>query len=135
VLDREDPPVLWALLWEPVLEVPVGGKAVMRDQLAHLLKRSESTDIAIRVVPKSVGAQPGMDGAFQIMTIEIGDIAYVHAPGGGRLVSTAKRSVPMAYATIAPDSRLCPKVRRETGLCRPWRKCDESSRVAEEQPK
>jgi transcriptional regulator with XRE-family HTH domain len=90
ILSREDPPVLWALLWEPVLEVPVGGKAVMRDQLAHLLKMSESTDIAIRVVPKSVGAQPGMDGAFQIMTIEIGDIAYVHAPGGGRLVSTAQ---------------------------------------------
>jgi transcriptional regulator with XRE-family HTH domain len=89
IFTREEPPVMWALLWEPVLEIPVGGKAVMCAQLAHLLEVSESTNIAIRVVPKSVGAQPGMDGAFQIMSIEIGDIAYVQAPGGGRLVSTA----------------------------------------------
>jgi transcriptional regulator with XRE-family HTH domain len=90
IFSRESPPVLWALLWEPVLEVPVGGRAVMNAQLAHLLKMSESSDIAVRIVPKSAGAQPGMDGAFQIMTTEIGDIAYVHAPGGGRLVATAE---------------------------------------------
>jgi transcriptional regulator with XRE-family HTH domain len=89
IFNRDDPPVMWSLLWEPVLEIPVGGKAVMRAQLAHLLEVSERTNIAIRIVPKSVGAQPGMDGAFQIMSIEIGDIAYVQAPGGGRLVSTS----------------------------------------------
>lgn len=85
IFTREDPPVMWALLW---VEVPVGGKPVMRAQLAHLLEVSEATNIAIRVVPKSVGAQPGMDGAFQIMSIEIGDVTYVNAPGGGRLVSS-----------------------------------------------
>jgi hypothetical protein len=41
IFNRDDPPVMWSLLWEPVLEIPVGGKAVMRAQLAHLLEMSE----------------------------------------------------------------------------------------------
>ena len=82
VLFKGDPPILWILLWELVLEVPVGGAAVMRAQLAQLLKESESMDIAIRVVPKNVGAHPGLDGAFKIMTTVTGDVAFAESPGG-----------------------------------------------------
>jgi transcriptional regulator with XRE-family HTH domain len=89
ILTSENPPILWILLREPVLQVPVGGNAVMRGQLAHLLDLSESADIAIRVVPTAVGAHPGLDGAFKIMTTETGDVAYADSPGGGRLVPSA----------------------------------------------
>ncbi|WP_185792234.1 helix-turn-helix domain-containing protein [Actinoallomurus bryophytorum] len=102
ILARDEPPVLWVLLWEPVLEVPVGGKAVMRAQLAHLLKAIESPNIAIRVVPKHVGAHPGLDGAFKIMTTETGDVAFAESPGGGRLVPSAAevRSYILRYDRI-----------------------------------
>jgi transcriptional regulator with XRE-family HTH domain len=89
ILARDDPPILWVLLWEPVLQVPVGGKAVMHAQLAHLLKASQSMDIAIRVVPTDAGEHPGLDGAFKIMTTDSGDIAFAESPGGGRLVPSA----------------------------------------------
>ena len=86
VLARDDPPVLWVLLFESALDVPVGDEATMRRQLDYLLDTSESPDIAIRVVPRRAGAHPGLDGAFKIMTVESGDVAFVEAPGGGRLV-------------------------------------------------
>jgi transcriptional regulator with XRE-family HTH domain len=106
VLFREDPPILWILLWEPILEVPVGGKAVMRAQLAHLLKMSESADIAIRIVPTRAGAHPGLDGAFKIMTTETGDIAFADSPGGGRLVPSAAegRSYVVRYDRIGQQA-------------------------------
>jgi transcriptional regulator with XRE-family HTH domain len=106
ILTREDPPILWVMLWEPVLEVPVGGKAVMRAQLAHLLKVTESANIAIRVVPKHVGAHPGLDGAFKIMTTQTGDVAFAESPGGGRLVPSAAevRSYILRYDRIGQQA-------------------------------
>ena len=106
ILSREDPPILWVLLWEPVLEIPVGGKATMRAQLAHLLQLSESTDIAIRIVPTAAGAHPGLDGAFKIMTTETGDYAYAGSPGGGRLVPAAAevRSYVVRYDRIGQQA-------------------------------
>jgi hypothetical protein len=88
ILDREDPPVLWILLSETLLELPCGGPTVMKAQLAHILGLSERPNIGIRVVPKSVGHHPGLDGSFMIlkMTEPNGEVAYVEAPGGGRLV-------------------------------------------------
>lgn len=106
ILQRDDPPVLWILLWEPVLQVPIGGKDVMRGQLAHLLKISESTDIAIRVVPTEAGGHPGLDGAFKIMTTEAGDVAFADSPGGGRLVLSAAevRSYVLRYDRIGQQA-------------------------------
>ncbi|MCO5967550.1 Scr1 family TA system antitoxin-like transcriptional regulator [Actinoallomurus soli] len=88
VLDREDAPVLWALLSESLLETPCGGRDVMRAQLAHILELSERPNIGVRVVPKAVGHHPGLDGAFMILRLAdpFGEVAYVEAPGGGRLV-------------------------------------------------
>jgi transcriptional regulator with XRE-family HTH domain len=106
ILTRTDPPILWVLLWEPILEIPVGGADVMRAQFARLLDASESTNIAIRVVPKSAGAHPGLDGAFKIMTTETGDVAYADSPGGGRLVPSAAevRSYVVRYDRIGQQA-------------------------------
>lgn len=88
ILDREHPPVLWVLLAESLLELPCGGPAVMKAQLAHILELSERPNIGIRVVPKSVGHHPGLDGAFMLITMSHPhtEVAFVEAPGGGRLV-------------------------------------------------
>jgi transcriptional regulator with XRE-family HTH domain len=106
ILAREEPPILWVLLFEGVLDVPVGGAAIMRKQLAHLLEASESPNIAVRVVPRSAGAHLGLEGAFKIMTVETGDVAYMEALGGGRLVPSATevRSYAISYDRISQQA-------------------------------
>lgn len=105
VLARESPPVLWVLLFEGLLNIPVGGPEVMRAQLGRLLEASESPNIAVRVVPKAAGGHLGLDGAFMIMTMEGGDMAYAEAPGGGRLVlsATEARSYAIRYDRIGQE--------------------------------
>lgn len=90
ILDRPDPPTLWFLLSQTLLELPCGGPQVMKDQLAHIIDLSRRPNIGVRVVPKSVGHHPGLDGAFMLMTLTEPhmEVAYVEAPGGGRLVSS-----------------------------------------------
>jgi Domain of unknown function (DUF5753) len=86
ILEDSPRPLLWALTTESVLEWPVGGRDVMRRQLAHLLEMSERENVNVRVVPKATGAYAGLDGSFSIISGEVGDVAYTDSHGGGRLV-------------------------------------------------
>jgi hypothetical protein len=45
--------------------------------------------VTLRVVPKSAGAHEGLDGPFKIITVRQGDVGFVEAPTGGRLVVDA----------------------------------------------
>ncbi|MBA9001689.1 helix-turn-helix domain-containing protein [Thermomonospora cellulosilytica] len=85
--DRETPPHLVVLLSQAVLDWPIGGVDVLREQLAHLLEMAERPHITINVLPRTAGAHPGVDGSFSIMSGDFGDVAYTVSPGGGRLVS------------------------------------------------
>lgn len=89
VLQKPQPPELSVLLSESALDIPVGARAVMRAQLAHLLEMSERPDVVIRVVPREAGAHEGLDGPFKVFTVKEGDVAFVEAPNGGRLVPEA----------------------------------------------
>jgi hypothetical protein len=86
ILGSSSPALLWALITESALDWPVGGAAVMRKQLAHVLKMSEQSHISVRVIPKVTGAHPGFDGSFSIISGDVGDVAYTESAGGGRLV-------------------------------------------------
>ncbi|TDD80730.1 hypothetical protein E1293_20005 [Actinomadura darangshiensis] len=79
-------PLLLVLLDEGVLYRPVGGAEVMKAQLQRLLELSGRPNVIIRVIPRSAGAYIGLDGPFQIMSLESRDIAYIGAFRGGRLV-------------------------------------------------
>ncbi|MEW2070593.1 helix-turn-helix transcriptional regulator, partial [Streptomyces sp. NPDC007346] len=63
VLEREDPPVLWVVLSEAALLQEVGGRDVMREQLARLLARRR------RVQGQAAGpcgqARPGKEAAYR----------------------------------------------------------------------
>jgi transcriptional regulator with XRE-family HTH domain len=106
ILDGDTPPELFVLLAEGLLEIPGGGAKVMRAQHAHLLNLSERPNIAVRIVPKAAGLHPGLDGSFMIMTTEAGDLAYVEAPGGGRLVPSPPdvRSFAIKYDRIGLEA-------------------------------
>lgn len=89
ILTREDPPWLWVLLAEPVLEWQVGGSEVMRRQLSRLLEVSALPNVVLRVVPKTAGAHMGLSGSFKIMKIAGANLVYTEALGGGRLVQVS----------------------------------------------
>lgn len=86
VLAGREPPLVWILLDESLLYRPIGGKKVMREQLSFLLDTIDTPQVTIRVVPQSAGFHLGLDGSFNTLTMEAGDVAFVEAPGGGRLI-------------------------------------------------
>jgi transcriptional regulator with XRE-family HTH domain len=69
ILERPDPPEIWAVLDEAAIARPVGGPQVMRAQLQHLIVVSTrpNTPVTLQVLPFSVGAHPGMGGQFVVL--------------------------------------------------------------------
>ncbi|GAB2866097.1 helix-turn-helix transcriptional regulator [Streptomyces deserti] len=77
VLGKEKPPVVWVVLDEAVLYRPIGGREVMRNQLAHLLSFRNQRRVKIQVLPFSVGEHPGLPGAFNLLRLDDDpDIVY-----------------------------------------------------------
>ncbi|MEW1721462.1 DUF5753 domain-containing protein [Streptomyces sp. NPDC093109] len=69
----EQPFELWVLLHEGVLRQHVGGQAVMKDQLSHLLDMAKHPNVKLQVVPYSAGAHPAMGIAFNIVSFAEAD--------------------------------------------------------------
>jgi hypothetical protein len=65
-LEGTDPPQLWAVIDEAVLRRTVGGAAVMRDQLEHLVAVSKLDAVHLAVVPLGHGAHPGLGGSVEV---------------------------------------------------------------------
>ena len=55
ILHRADPPHVWAVIDEAALRRPVGGTAVMRAQIEHLLEISQLRHVNIQVLPFRAG--------------------------------------------------------------------------------
>jgi transcriptional regulator with XRE-family HTH domain len=72
ILTRPDPPEIWAVLDESVINRPVGGPEVMRAQLKHLIELSSrpNTSVTLQILPLRIGAHPGMDGPFVILAFD-----------------------------------------------------------------
>jgi transcriptional regulator with XRE-family HTH domain len=56
ILHRADPPHLWAVIDEAALRRPVGGTAVMRAQIEHLLEMNQLRHVNIQVLPFRAGS-------------------------------------------------------------------------------
>ena len=83
IFDRDDPPHVSVLLDESVLHRLIGTPQVMHDQLVRVAEMSARSHISVQVVPGSVGAHPGLAGAFMIAGCEDKpDIMYIDAVGG-----------------------------------------------------
>jgi hypothetical protein len=71
ILDRDNPPALWVIVDESVLQRPVGGRYVMREQVGHLIEASRRPHISVQVTPSAVGAHRGLwAGGFAIADFE-----------------------------------------------------------------
>ncbi|MGH3854418.1 MAG: helix-turn-helix domain-containing protein [Pseudonocardiaceae bacterium] len=67
LFSRGEPPRFAFYLHEFALRLPVGGAAVMSEQLHHLLRLSMRPYLTLRVVPAALGAHAAITGAFTLM--------------------------------------------------------------------
>ncbi|UUU42228.1 helix-turn-helix domain-containing protein [Streptomyces sp. NBC_00162] len=70
VLDRENPPLMWVVLSEAVLHQEVGGREVMRNQLAHLLDLWRRKWVRVQILPFEAGAHAGQMGSFTVLRFD-----------------------------------------------------------------
>ncbi len=94
---------------EFVLRLPVGGLAVMADQLHHLQQMSLRPHITLRVVPAAFGAHAATAGSFTLMEFaEFKPVVYVESETSSLFLETpqeskAYRSILAALADAALD--------------------------------
>lgn len=85
----EDPvsPVLWALLDEAVLRRPIGGPAVMAEQLRHIAGLGEGGRIRVYVLPFAGGVHPLLEGTLKLMWFDDAPpLAYVEGLKSGHVL-------------------------------------------------
>ncbi|WP_405880904.1 helix-turn-helix domain-containing protein [Streptomyces sp. NBC_01136] len=77
ILARDEPPVAWVVLDEAVLHRRIGGREVMRNQLAHLLELPQDGWTQVQVLPFEVGEHHGLPGTFNLLRFpDDPDIVY-----------------------------------------------------------
>jgi transcriptional regulator with XRE-family HTH domain len=80
VLTSPEPPQVWSVMDEAVLRRPVGGRTVMRAQLAHLIEVASQPQVTIQVVPFALGGHAAAGGSFTVLRFaepEVPDIVYI----------------------------------------------------------
>ncbi|MEU5949339.1 helix-turn-helix transcriptional regulator [Micromonospora sp. NPDC047465] len=80
LLRRENPPLLWAVVDEAALRRPIGGREVMRGQVAALIEATKSPHIRLQVIPFAAGGHAAAGGAFTILRFgdqDLPDIVYI----------------------------------------------------------
>ncbi|KND35587.1 helix-turn-helix domain-containing protein [Streptomyces acidiscabies] len=88
VLHRDPPPDHWFILDEAVLRRPVGGPAIMRDQLGALLPRIYAERSTIQVVPFEIGTYSLMGAVHILLSAPDGSTTvYNEAAGYGETFS------------------------------------------------
>jgi len=86
IFDRPDPPLFSGILDEATLRRPIGGRAVMRAQLEHLLTMMSRPTVTIQVVPFDVGEHPGLLGGFVLAQLpDTTEHAYLEAASNGQV--------------------------------------------------
>ncbi|MFJ8748882.1 helix-turn-helix domain-containing protein [Streptomyces sp. NPDC102441] len=102
---------LWVILSEAALCQEVGGRDVMRKQLARLLDFRHNPWVQIQVLPFSVGQHTGMIGSFNLLRFEDDpDLFYVDSYDQGHMTANPQvikeRSVGYARlqaAALSPE--------------------------------
>ncbi|MFL4905712.1 Scr1 family TA system antitoxin-like transcriptional regulator [Streptomyces sp. MMS24-I2-30] len=103
ILEREQPPALWVVMDESALLQVVGGRAVMHEQLAHLLTFRDNPWVHLQVLPFEVGAHAGMRGAFTMLRFDSDpDLYYSESYDQGHMTANPQviRERSVGYARL-----------------------------------
>ncbi|SDM92740.1 Scr1 family TA system antitoxin-like transcriptional regulator [Streptomyces wuyuanensis] len=83
VLDRRPKPIVAYVIEESVLHRPIGGGAVLKEQLAHLLGSVRTRDhLTVQVMPMEREVHAGLSGPMQLLSTRQGAESRVY--GGAR---------------------------------------------------
>ena len=80
VLHRPGPLRLWAVIDEAALRRPIGGAAVARAQLEHLIEMARLSHVSIQVAPFSAGGRAVASGPITVLRFseaELTDVVYL----------------------------------------------------------
>lgn len=80
VLDKAEPPHLWAVVDEAALRRPHGEPSAMRTQLKHLIEMTQRPNITLQVVPFHAGGHAAAGGPFTVLRFaepDLPDIVYL----------------------------------------------------------
>ncbi|MFE6662560.1 helix-turn-helix domain-containing protein [Streptomyces sp. NPDC057697] len=103
ILEREHPPLAWAILDEAVLHRPIGGRDVMRRQLLRLLELADHRWMRIQVLPFAAGEHASLDGSFNLLRFESDpDIVYTEDIVSGHMTANPDtiREAALRYAHL-----------------------------------
>lgn len=103
LFERKPSPVLSFVLEEAVLQRPIGGVEVLREQLEHLLLVGADPNVEIQVMPTRAVDHAGVDGPFTLMVPEGGEqVAYLESQGSGRVLTGREvvRGIAVRYGII-----------------------------------
>ena len=88
VFDRWPPPAVSYVLEEVMLDRPIGGQAVFKDQLLNLLRLGSMRNVEIQVMPTRREEHPNLDSAFNLLSPKrYGRVAYTEAQGFPHLIT------------------------------------------------
>ncbi len=79
-LTGPDAPRLWAVVDEAALSRPLGGAAVMRAQIEHLLEMTSYPNIRLQILPFERGGHAAAGGPFTVLRFaepELPDVVYL----------------------------------------------------------
>jgi hypothetical protein len=88
LLDKTDPPKLWAVIDEATLHRPYGGVGTQRAQLRHLAEVAELPNVTVQVMPVGAGGRPATTSPITILRFyepELPDVVYVEQQTSGGL--------------------------------------------------
>ena len=92
IFDRDPAPELSFILEEWTLRRPLGGRAVLREQLEHLLVAGQLRNVELQVMPTEREEHASVSGAIEVLKFEDGS-AVGRTPGiaNGRPVSDPRQ--------------------------------------------
>jgi transcriptional regulator with XRE-family HTH domain len=74
------PPQLWVVIDEAVLRRPIGERAIMREQLEHLIACAAMPNVTLQVISFQAGSHAAAGGAFSILRFaepDLPDVVYL----------------------------------------------------------
>jgi transcriptional regulator with XRE-family HTH domain len=80
ILHGPNPPHLWVVIDEGALRRPIGGRAVMRAQIRHLIDIAELPRVTVEMLPFSAGSHTATGGPITILRFPedaIRDVVYL----------------------------------------------------------
>ncbi|MGP3632123.1 helix-turn-helix domain-containing protein [Streptomyces sp. 24-1644] len=103
ILARENPPMTWVVLDEAALYRPIGGREVMREQLAHLLSYQHHRWLRTQILPFGAGEHASLIGSFNTLRFEDGpDIVYTEDLISGHMTANSEtlKEASLRYAHL-----------------------------------